>query len=78
MEDFETIKSNIRSYIINKKKIQLPEKVIEINLKDIGGLSNTNYLATITNSTTNEMIDQILYRKFGEISDVVDRNNDNK
>ncbi len=73
MEDFETIKSNIRSYIINKKKIQLPEKVIEINLKDIGGLSNTNYLATITNSTTNEMIDQILYRKFGEISDVVDR-----
>ena len=73
MEDFETIKSNIRSYIINEKKIQLPEKVIEINLKDIGGLSNTNYLATITNSTTNEMIDQILYRKFGEISDVVDR-----
>ena len=73
MEDFETIKSNIRSYIINEKKIQLPEKVIEINLKSLGGLSNINYVATITNSTTNEMIDQILYRKFGEISDVVDR-----
>ena len=73
MEDFETIKSNIRSYILNEKKIQLPEKVIEINLKSVGGLSNTNYVATITNTTTNEMIDQILYRKFGEISDVVDR-----
>ncbi len=73
MEDFETIKSNIRSYIINEKKIQLPEKAIEINLKSLGGLSNINYVATITNSTTNEMIDQILYRKFGEISDVVDR-----
>ena len=73
MEDFDTIKSNIRSYIINEKKIQLPEKVIEINLKSLGGLSNINYVATITNSTTNEMIEQILYRKFGEISDVVDR-----
>ena len=45
----------------------------EISLKNIGGLSNKNFIVTITNKTTKEIIDQILYRKFGEISDVVER-----
>ena len=73
MEDFDTIKSNIRQYILRKHKIQLPEKFLGVHLESLGGLSNTNYVATITNKTTNERIGQILYRKFGEISDVVDR-----
>ena len=73
MEDFDKIKSNITSYIIKKYNIQLPEKYIGVHLESVGGLSNTNYVATITNKTTNERIGQILYRKYGEISDVVDR-----
>ena len=73
MEDFDTIKNNIRQYVLRKHKIQLPEKFLGVHLESVGGLSNTNYVATITNKTTNERIGQILYRKFGEISDVVDR-----
>ena len=73
MEDFDTIKNNVRQYILRKHKIQLPEKFLGVHLESLGGLSNTNYVATITNKTTNERISQILYRKFGEISDVVDR-----
>ncbi len=73
MEDFDKIKSNITNYVIKKYNIQLPEKYIGVHLESVGGLSNTNYVATITNKTTNERIGQILYRKYGEISDVVDR-----
>ena len=69
MED--NIKSKIKSFIINSYNIE--EKYFEISLKNLGGLSNKNFIVTITNKTTKEIIDQILYRKFGEISDVVER-----
>ena len=68
MED--NIKSKIKSFIINSYNIE--EKYFEISLKNLGGLSNKNFIVTITNKTTKEIIEQILYRKFGEISDVVE------
>ena len=67
----DKIKSKINSFII--KSYNIEEKDFEISLKNLGGLSNNNFIVTITNKTTKEIIDQILYRKFGEISDVVDR-----
>ena len=67
----DKIKTKIKSFIINSYNIE--EKDFEISLKNLGGLSNKNFIVTITNTTTKEIIDQILYRKFGEISDVVDR-----
>jgi thiamine kinase-like enzyme len=65
------IKKNVESFIIKNRKLE--EKDLEITIKDIGGLSNQNFIVTITNKTTKEIIEQILYRKFGEISDVVSR-----
>ncbi len=67
----DKIKSKINSFII--KSYNIEEKDFEISLKNLGGLSNKNFIVTITNKTTKEIIDQILYRKFGEISDVVER-----
>ena len=67
----DKIKTKIKSFIINSYNIE--EKYFEISLKNLGGLSNKNFIVTITNKTTKEIIDQILYRKFGEISDVVER-----
>ena len=73
MEDFDKVKENVRGFLTRKLKIPRDEKNIELTLEKLDGLSNTNYLVTVTRKTTNEKIIQIVYRKFGEISDVVDR-----
>ena len=65
------IKKNVESFMIKNRNFE--EKDLEITIKNIGGLSNQNFIVTITNKTTKEIIEQILYRKFGEISDVVSR-----
>ena len=69
----EIIKSNLRKYIQKFYHINISTKYIGVTLKNLGGLSNINFVATITNKSTNERICIILYRHFGEISDVVDR-----
>ena len=63
-EDFIQIKANIKKYIKDSKKT-IPDESIEIELSKIGGYSNYNYRAIIKNITTNEIIEQIFYRKFG-------------
>jgi thiamine kinase-like enzyme len=69
----EIIKTNLRKYVQKLYKIDSSEKYIGVTLKNLGGLSNINFVATISNKSTNERICYILYRHFGEISDVVDR-----
>ena len=69
----EIIKSNLRKYVQKFYHINISTKYIGVTLKNLGGLSNINFVATITNKSTNERICIILYRHFGEISDVVDR-----
>ena len=64
-EDFVQIKDNIKKYIADSKKFTIPEELIEIELTKIGGYSNINYRAIIKNIKTNEIIEQIFYRKFG-------------
>ena len=61
------IKRNVESFMIKNRNFE--EKDLEITIKNIGGLSNQNFIVTITNKTTKEIIEKILYRKFGEISD---------
>ena len=69
----EIIKNNLRKYVQKYYHINGTSKYIGVTLKNLGGLSNINFVATITNKSTNERICIILYRHFGEISDVVDR-----
>lgn len=75
MEDFDKIKTNIKGYIRRNLKMEpdSPQNSIEMNLKKLDGLSNYNYHVTISNKTTNEILNQVVYRKFGEISELVDR-----
>lgn len=73
MEDYELVKSNVRGFLANHENLSKRREDIDIQMEKLDGLSNTNYLVTVTNTTTNERIIQIIYRKFGEISDVVDR-----
>ena len=46
----DKIKTKIKSFIINSYNIE--EKDFEISLKNLGGLSNKNFIVTITNTTT--------------------------
>lgn len=78
MEDFEKIKENVRNFLTQKLSIPREQKNIELTLEKLDGLSNTNYLITVMNKSTEEKLIQIVYRKFGEISDVVDRDLESK
>ena len=71
-EDIIQIQRNIKKYYLSTKKINiLPEKYIGVHLKKIGGLSNVNYSGIIKDMSTNQKIAQVLYRKFGALSESV-------
>ena len=71
-EDIIQIQRNIKKYYLSTKKINtLPEKYIGVQLKKIGGLSNVNYSGIIKDMSTNQKIVQVLYRKFGALSESV-------
>ena len=71
MEDIVQMQNDIKKYIIQSKKTKVPVKYIGIEMKVIGGLSNVNYIGIIKNMSTNEKILQVIYRKFGALSDCV-------
>lgn len=75
MEDLEIVKSNINDYARKHLKIGSDQTLndVSMNIKKLDGLSNINYHVIISNKTTNEILSQIVYRKFGEISEIVDR-----
>ena len=65
IEECEEIKNNIKKYISSSKKYKISKELIEIDLIKIGGYSNFNYRGIIKNISTNEIIEQIFYRKYG-------------
>ena len=72
MEDLVEIQKNIKKYIKSIRKRQdIPEKYIGVELKKIGGLSNVNYSGIVKDMSTNERLAQVLYRKFGALSESV-------
>ena len=71
MEDTVQIQNNIKKFFKSDKKLAKPEKYIGVELKRIGGLSNVNYSGIVKDMTTNERIAQVLYRKFGALSESV-------
>ena len=71
MQDLVQMQNDIKKYIFQNKKTKIPKKNIEVEMRVIGGLSNTNYIGIIKNMSTNEKILQVIYRKFGALSDCV-------
>lgn len=70
MDSIEKVQENIKSYI--QKKYNLPsQKGISLKLTKMDSLSNDIYHTIITDTTTKEVIDEIIYRNFGEIGDIV-------
>jgi thiamine kinase-like enzyme len=72
MEQFEKIYKNIKNYVYKCSRGKVYNE-LDISLEKLNGLSNDIYLVRIHNKSTNEMLHEIIYRQFGEISDLVDR-----
>lgn len=72
MEHFEKICANIKNFVLNHTKGKEFHE-LDLNFEKLNGLSNDIYLVKIYNKTTNEMMHEVIYRQFGEISDLVDR-----
>lgn len=72
MDSIEKVHSNIKSYI--QEKFNFPSQDnISLQLTKMNSLSNDIYHTVVIDSTTNEVIDEIVYRNFGEIGDIVNR-----
>ena len=71
MNDLIEIQNQIRKFFVSSKKLKTPEKYIGVELKKIGGLSNVNYIAVVKDMSTNGKIAQVLFRKFGALSEGV-------
>ena len=71
MTDIIEMQNEVRKYFFTKRKMKAQEKYIGVELKKIGGLSNVNYIAVVKDMSTNEKIAQVLYRKFGALSEGV-------
>jgi thiamine kinase-like enzyme len=72
MEQFEKIYQNIKGFLSKEFNIENYNE-IELVFEKLNGLSNDIYLVKIFNKSTNEMVHEIIYRKFGEMGDLLDR-----
>ena len=73
MEDFNTIKANVFHYLNNKFETSYTKDKYSLSISKVSEITNTNYLVKITNTDTNQVEEQLLYRNFGKISECVDR-----
>ena len=72
MDTIEKVESNIKQYIQEKINFSSQDN-ISLKLIRMNSLSNDIYHSIVTDTTTNEIIDEICYRNFGEIGDIVNR-----
>ena len=73
MEDYNTIEENVLKYLRTKEECRGETEEISISINPISKMTNYNYLINVFNKTTNELRGQLLYKRFGEISECVDR-----
>ena len=73
MENYETIRENVYNYLEKKCEGERVRQKYDIIIEEIQSLSNFNYHILIFDRETKEKTFDMLYRKFGEISDCVDR-----
>ena len=72
MEYMEKIISNINNFMeanFNTRK----ENQIELEFIRLNGLSNSIYLVKVFDKTSKTLVKELIYRSFGEISELVDR-----
>ncbi len=75
MEYMETIISKINNYMEREANFDSrQENQIELTFIRLNGLSNTVYLVKVFDKTSKTLLKELIYRKFGEISELVDRN----
>ena len=72
MDSIENVHTNIKTYIRKTHNIN-PDENISLSLTRLNSLSNDIYHVIITNTSTNEIIEELAYRNFGEIGDIVNR-----
>jgi thiamine kinase-like enzyme len=72
MDHFEKIYNNLKSYI-NNTFSDMNCNEIELSFEKLNGLSNDIYLVKMFDKTSQETVHEVIYRQFGEISDLVDR-----
>jgi thiamine kinase-like enzyme len=72
MEHFEKIYNNLKTYI-KRTLSDLNCNEIELSFEKLNGLSNDIYLVRMFDKTSQEMVHEVIYRQFGQISDLVDR-----
>jgi thiamine kinase-like enzyme len=73
MDHFDKIYTNIKNFL-SRHMANNDHNELELDFEKLNGLSNDIYLVKIFNKTKNEMVHEVIYRQFGEISDLVDRN----
>ena len=71
MEDYTTIEENVFQYLQTKNDCVDPKAKYTLSITKISVMTNFNYLVTIQNKITQQTEEQVLYRKFGEISECV-------
>jgi thiamine kinase-like enzyme len=72
MEHFGKIYKNMQAYI-SKNLSERNYNDLELTFEKLNGLSNDIYLVKIYNKSQNEMVHEVIYRQFGEIADLVNR-----
>jgi len=65
MSDIMQIQRQIKEDIISSNRFNILEKNIGVELTKIGGYSNMNYRGIIKDISTNKIIEEVFYRKFG-------------
>ena len=67
MEENNEVKQEVKKYI--KEKFNINEEDISIKLELIDGMTNKNYHITFFDSKKPEIINEILFRKYGKVLD---------
>ena len=75
MEYVENYIESLKHFIDNEFSIDLnSNQEVELKFERLNGLSNDIFLVQIFNKTSNIFLHEFIYRSFGQISDLLDRN----
>ena len=73
MEDYTIIQDNVYKYLRSENQDVDPRVEFTIGIDTLSTMTNYDYLINIYDKTSNEVVNQLIYRKFGKISECVDR-----
>ena len=73
MEDYTIIQDNVYKYLRSENQDVDPRVEFTIGIDTLSTMTNYDYLINIYDKTSNEVVNQFIYRKFGKISECVDR-----